>query len=251
MVKGEIYSMVHLAFCDDDISTHYAMRAMLAHYMELYPQYEMKSYFFTAPLELLCHAEENHSFDIVLLDIYMKGMSGIEAAKELRQMNAEAGIIFITASQEHALDAFAVDAAQYLVKPYAENELFAALHKVFKNTATVQAEKLMLKTSAGIVCLKYQDIVFTETARKNYQTIHTIGGEAVEVRMTSAELFQQLSSNQNFFRCGASFNLNFKYVRQITKEYIFFDTGEKVAIPYRSYKKVKEKFFYLQMNTNI
>lgn len=240
--------MVHLAFCDDDIATHRVMHDMLSRYMTLYPQYEIESYFFTSPLELLCHAEENPSFDILLLDIYMKGMSGIEATKELRQINAEAGIIFITASQEHALDAFSVDAAQYLVKPYEESELFAALNKVLKNIFIRQEEKLTLKTPDGMICLRYQDIVFTETARKNYQTIHTVQGQMVEVRMTSAELFQQLSVNQNFFRCGASFNLNLKYIRQITKEAILFDTGEKVAIPYSSYKKVKEKFFCLQMD---
>lgn len=243
--------MVHLAFCDDDVSTHHTMREMLSRYMGLYPQYEIESYFFTSPLELLCQAEEKPSVDILLLDIYMKGMSGIEAAKEFRQIHADAGIIFITASQEHALDAFAVDAAQYLVKPYEERELFAALTKVLKNISAGQGEKLTLKTPAGMICLRYQDIVFTETSRKNYQTIHTVQGQTVEVRMTSAELFQQLSINQNFFRCGASFNLNLKYIRQITREAILFDTGEIVPIPYSSYKKVKEKFFCLQMNTDL
>jgi DNA-binding LytR/AlgR family response regulator len=243
--------MIHLAFCDDDVATHRTMHEMLSHYMNLYPQYELKIYFFTSPMELLCYAEKNISFDILLLDIYMKGMSGIEAAKEFRQKNTEAGIIFITASREHALDAFSVDAAQYLVKPYEENELFAALNKVFKSTLNGQKEKLILKTASGIIYLKYQDIVFTETSKKNYQIIHMIQGEAVEIRMTSAELFQHLSTNQNFFRCGASFNLNLQYIRQITREAVFFDTGESVAIPYSSYKKIKEKFFCLQMNTDI
>ncbi len=47
------------------------------------------------------------------------------------------------------------------------------------------------------------------------------------------------------------FNLNLKYIRQITREAILFDTGEIVPIPYSSYKKVKEKFFCLQMNTDL
>jgi DNA-binding LytR/AlgR family response regulator len=71
----------------------------------------------------------------------------------------------------------------------------------------------------------------------------------MEVRMTASELFELLSQNKFFVRCGVSINLNLKYIRQISKDYITFDTGEHLAYPYRAYQKLKEAFLRFQMFT--
>jgi hypothetical protein len=107
---------------------------------------------------------------------------------------------------------------------------------------------ITLKTSEGIMRLTLRDVVFTETSRNNYQLIHTIQGKTLEARMTASELFELLSQNKFFVRCGVSLNLNLKYIRQISKDAITFDTGERLAYPYRAYPKLKEEFLRFQMS---
>lgn len=79
--------------------------------------------------EALAHARAG-SFDAALLDIHMPGMSGMALAAALRQLPKAPAIIFVTAYAEHAVDAFELEALDYLTKPVRAERLQAALAKV-------------------------------------------------------------------------------------------------------------------------
>ncbi len=240
--------MIHIAICDDELHELERAHDFLTRYKQKRPQYEITIHLFSAPLELLSYVEEHGLFDIYLLDVYMAGMLGTDAARELRQLDDKGEIIFLTTSRDHAVDAFEVDAAQYLVKPYTESAIFVALEKVFNRLKVERRHLITLKTSEGTVRLYTRNVIFTETGRNNYQVIHTIQGEKIEVRMTSTELFELLLPANIFVRCGASINVNLKFIRQITKDTIIFDSGEQLAFPYRAYQKLKAAFLSFQMS---
>lgn len=242
--------MISIAICDDQLEELQRAHGFLTRYVQEYPEYDITITSFTAPLELLSHVEEYGGFDILLLDVYMAGMLGTDAARELRQIDDKGEIIFLTTSRDHAMDAFEVDAAQYLVKPYTESTIFSALDKVLNRIKVERRHLITLKTSDGMVRLFTRNVVFTETGRNNYQVIHTIDGEKVEVRMTSTELFELLLPAKFFVRCGASININLKFIRQITKDTIIFDSGEQLAYPYRAHQKLKAAFLSFQMSTD-
>ncbi|MGB5823030.1 MAG: LytTR family DNA-binding domain-containing protein [Proteocatella sp.] len=241
--------MIKIAICDDESQELERAKSHLKRYMQEHPQYEITIVVFSAPLELLSYVGEHGGFDIFLLDVYMAGMLGTDAARELRQLGNNGEIIFLTTSRDHAIDAFEVDAAQYLIKPYTEYTLFLALDKVLNRLSKKRRHIVKLKTSDGVICLFTRNVVFTETGRNNYQIIHTIKGEKIEVRMTASELFKLISQTKLFVRCGASINLNLKFIRQIRKDAIILDSGEHLAYPYRAYKELKEQFLCFQMST--
>lgn len=241
--------MINIAICDDEPQQLTNAKELLIKYAHERPQYDIKTCSFIAPLELLSYVAERGGFDVLLLDVYMAGMLGTDAARELRHLGDGAEIIFLTTSRNHALDAFEVDAAQYLVKPYTEDGLFAALDKIISRMNADQQNIITLKTSEGITRITPRDVVFTETGRNNYQIIHTVQGKKLEVRMTASELFELLVQNKHFVRCGASLNLNLKYIRQISKDAILFDTGERLPYPYRAYQNLKKEFLRFQMFT--
>lgn len=242
--------MIRIAICDDELQELKRAHCFLSKYIKEHPQYEVKIVTFSAPLELLSYVEEHSGFDIFLLDVYMHGMLGTDAARQLRQIGDNGEIIFLTTSKDHSIDAFEVDAAQYLIKPYTEKAFYFALEKVMKRLNIERRHFITLKTSEGVVRLFTRYVVFTETGKNNYQIIHTIKGEKLEVRMTSIELFELLLPAGIFVRCGASINLNLKFIRQIKKDMIIFDSGEQLTYPYRAYKKLKEEFMSFQMDTD-
>ncbi len=241
--------MINIALCDDD--NHELKRAQdhLTKYKLDNPQYDITVVTFSAPLELLSYVEKHGGFDIFLLDIFMDGMLGTETARQLRQLNDDGEIIFLTTSRKHAIDAFDVNASQYLIKPYTESSFFSALDKVMSRLGSERRHIVTLKTSQGMARLYTRDVVFTETGRNNYQIIHTINKEKHEVRMTAVELFELLVPTKSFIRCGSSINLNLRYIRQIRKDVIIFDSGEQLSYPYRAYSKLKEEFLSFQMST--
>lgn len=240
--------MIHIAICDDELQELERAQNYLTNYKQEHPQLDFKVATFSAPFELLSYVEENGGFDIFLLDVYMAGMLGTETARQLRQYGDRGEIVFLTTSKDHAIDAFEVDAAQYLIKPYSESAFSSALDKVLSRLNVDRRHMITLKTSLGIVRLYSRDVVFTETGRNNYQIIHTIRRETLEVRMTSTELYELLLPAKSFVRCGASINLNLRYIRQIKKDTIFFDSGEQLAYPYRAHQKLRAAFLSFQMS---
>lgn len=240
--------MIKIAICDDEIQELNRAHDLLVKYKKECTQYEISIVTFSAPLELLYYVENQGGFDVYLLDVYMAGMIGTDAARELRKLDDKGEIIFITTSRHHALDAFEVDAAQYLIKPYTEAAIYVALDKVMKRLKVERRHMITIKTSEGIQRLFIRDVVFTEPGRNNYQVIHTIQGKKSEVRITATELFELLSQTRNFVRCGVSIILNLRYVRQITKEMMIFDSGEQISYPYRAYQNIKNEFLRYQMS---
>jgi two-component system response regulator AlgR len=77
-----------------------------------------------------------HPADVVLLDIQMPGATGIEWAAELRRAERPPAVVFVTAHSEHALEAFDLDAADYLTKPVKRDRLFAALQRAARRVPT-------------------------------------------------------------------------------------------------------------------
>lgn len=242
--------MIRIGICDDELIELERTHKFLTQYIYEHPQYEITVHTFSAPFELLSYVTEQGGFDIIILDIYMDGMLGTETARELRRLGDKGELIFITSSRDHALEAFEVEATQYLIKPYSETALFGALDKVMQRLNRERRVIVTLKTSEGVTRLAIRDVVFTETSRNNYQTIHTIQGKKIEVRMTATEIFELLSQNKFFVRCGAAISLNLKYIRQLSKDTITFDTGEHLAYPYRAYSKLKEDFLRFQMSSD-
>jgi DNA-binding LytR/AlgR family response regulator len=240
--------MTKIAICDDELQEIERAQGMLVKYNQENPQYNITIVTFVAPLELLSYVEKHGGFDVFLLDVYMAGLLGTEAARQLRQLGDCGEIVFMTSSKDHALDAFEVDAAQYLIKPYTEKAFFSALDKVFSRINIERRHLITFKTSDGIARIFARDVIFTETCRNNYQMIHTTNKRKYEVRMTAGELFELLMPVKSFVRCGASINLNLRYIRQIKKEILIFDSGEQLAYPYRAYQMLKEAFLSFQMS---
>lgn len=119
--------------------------------------------------------------DLVLLDIRMPGMSGLEVAQHLTHMNEPPAIIFCTAFEEHALDAFRVQAIDYLLKPVRLAELENAIRKAQKinrlqAASLVAADEpaakrthLTIKSHRGLELISLDDIYFCKAEQKYVQ----------------------------------------------------------------------------------
>lgn len=125
--------------------------------------------------------------DVVLMDIRMPGMDGLEAAQHLSLMEQPPAIIFITAYDEYALDAFNVNAVDYLLKPVRESKLKEALEKACcLNQAQINAIKsqhegrtnITAKISGNIKLIPVKDIVYFQAELK-YVTVKYLNGETI------------------------------------------------------------------------
>jgi len=96
---------------------------------------------------------------------------GTDVARKLRENGDKSEIIFITTSTDHAIDAFKVEAFQYLVKPYEKDELFLTIDKVFSKIDKQSEEYVMLQTRTLILKVPVSEIVYSESYKHKQNII--------------------------------------------------------------------------------
>lgn len=139
----------------------------------------------------------SHAVDIMLLDIRMPGMDGIEVARHAQKLESPPAIIFATAFEEHALKAFEVNAIDYLLKPIRKERLLAALQKTLSakplkaealQQASVKARShLSIAERGKILLIPLEEILFLRAEQK-YITVKTTAREyLLEESLTALE----------------------------------------------------------------
>lgn len=142
--------MYHIALCDDEPSELHKAKAMLDTYQASHPDYLFEVQEFFAMSALLFAIDSAAVFDLLLLDIYMPEQTGIDGARELREHGFDGSIIFLTTSKDHGVEAFGVEATQYLVKPVEENRFHAVLDKLLKRIEEERHRFITLRTEKEI-----------------------------------------------------------------------------------------------------
>lgn len=232
-----------VALCDDEAEHLDKLKDMLDTYQEQRPNCELAIACFGSAKDLLCRVrEQNYEPDLVLLDIYLQEEFGIEAAGELRSMGNESQIVFITSSPEHALEAYRVQAAQYLVKPVGEEELFQTLDNLLNESRKERRRYLMLRAEGRVVRVAVDGIVFCEAQGKS-QKMHLTDGEELLLHMTMTEIFGLLSDYPEFVKVGASYIVNLEHVVSLNARELVMETEANIHLPRGSYQPLRERYF--------
>ncbi len=241
--------MYQIALCDDEPSDLEKMKRILETYQELHSDCNLSIRCFTSAEELLRPIRGNEYLpDLIFMDIYMPEKPGIDAAKELRDMGADCRIIFSTTSKEHALDAFRIDAAQYLVKPVAEQMVIPVLDKLLVEMKEDRLKYLLLRIEGRICRIALHDIVYCEAQRK-CQCLFFADGTQALLRMTMTEIFTMLSGYREFVKAGISYIINLEHIESLNARELKMDTGAMIYLPRGSYQTIKEQYFQYYCGT--
>jgi len=191
--------------------------------------------------------------DILFLDIQMQDGSGFDLLDILKDISFK--IIFITASDAHAIKAFRYAAIDYLMKPVDPDELTAALDKFraqklnendkykllndsLKNHQKPN-DRLALHTQDKIHIVNINDILRCESS-VNYTEFHFGGGKNLLVTKTLKD-FEDLLADQGFYRVHQSHLLNTKYIKEFVKTdggYLRMNDGFNVPVSVRKKAEV-------------
>ena len=221
-----------IAICDDeanqieylsDVVTTWAKKNR--HAVEIKPYPAAKS--------LLFDYCEEKDFDILLLDIEMPGMSGVELAKAVRKENATVQIVFITGYYEYFSDGFDVSALHYLIKPADERKLMPVLDRAVSNL-TYRQRSVLLTSPEGDRKVSLADIEYVESENVHV-AVHTVSG-VYRSRISLAKFAEQL--DETFIKVHRSYIVNLKYVKKITRTDITMVSGDLVPISRGMYDEV-------------
>ncbi len=178
-----------------------------------------------------------HQPDVVFLDIEMPRMNGFQMLEALDNEDLNFTLIFTTAYDKFAVQAFKYSAFDYLLKPIDDDELIAAVQKLEKKmTPSIQIQnlkqnlhtngqfnKLTIANTRGILFIEIADIIAMQSD-SNYTKIYIAGGETVLASKTLGYFDELLSERPIFFRTHKQFIVNLNWI----KEYISGDNNEIV-----------------------
>lgn len=179
-------------------------------------------------------------YHLVFMDIYMGGMTGMEAARLLREKDEECALVFTTSSTEHALEAFGVAAAQYLVKPVAPADVRSVLQKRRAALEREEEEVMRVNARGAWMDIPFKEIVYIEVRNHNC-LIHTSGGVIETGTTMRLEDFNRLITRPNFLRCHRAFIVNFAFVDRVEQDFIM-KNGDIVYIRQTDLKKCARAF---------
>ena len=233
--------MLKIAVCDDEQTYLDKTRAMLEQYAAEH-DVEITAEAFSNPSMLLDSIEAGERHDIYLLDIYMPGVSGMSVATDLRSKGVRSPIIFLTSSTEHAVEAFGVDATHYLLKPYTQQNFFAAMDKAMQSISAHAEESIVLKIDGEYRNVTVDHILYCEAAN-NYQRLWMKDGSELLVRMTASELYEMLESFGCFHRCGRAYILNLNHVTKVTANSAVLKIGAELPLPRSTIASLRNAFF--------
>lgn len=235
--------MYVIALCDDEAAELDKTAQLLVEYDKKYAEADFKVERFDSADRLLGMVREKGCQpDLVIMDIYMPDKMGIEAAKELREMGSTCRILFLTTSKEHALDAFGVGAAQYLVKPVSAVKLFPVLEKFFEEAQEERRKYLLLRIEGRIQRVAVDDIVCCE-AQGKMQCLYFLDGRQCMVRITMAEICGMLLQYPEFTRIGIAYIVNMEHIENLSRQEVQMDNGKKIYPPRGAYQPLRERYF--------
>ncbi|WP_044477880.1 LytR/AlgR family response regulator transcription factor [Paenibacillus antibioticophila] len=148
-------------------------------------------------------------FDIILMDVQMRFMDGMAAAEEIRRMDSEVVIIFITNMAQYAIKGYAVDALDYVLKPISYFQFSQRLNRAIERMKRREEHHITLKIKGGVKRFQISDIYYIESL--GHKLVFVTKSGEVETIGTMKELEDQLAGYP-FFRGNKGYFINLEHV---------------------------------------
>lgn len=151
-------------------------------------------------------------FDIILMDVEMKFMDGMSAAEEIRKMDSEVVIIFITNMAQYAIRGYAVDALDYVLKPVSYFAFSQRLNRAISRMKKRTDKTIMVNIKGGTVRINLANIFYIES-QGHTLILHTILGD-YETIGTMKEMEEKLDG-MSFCRGNKGYLINLQHVDSV------------------------------------
>ena len=191
------------------------------------------------------HIAENYSagFDIVLLDIEMPIMSGLETAKHIRKLDENVVILFVTYMAQYAIKGYEVNAVDFLIKPIEYYNFCDKIKKALRYAKSNQEKDITLHIEDGFLRIQNSKIMFIEKD-KNYVVYHTETGIYRE-RGTLSEVQEKIDRN-SFGMCINGCLVNFRHIKQTLPTSVIVGDTELGLSRHRRKEFISEYMDYLR-----
>ncbi len=184
-----------------------------------------------------------NTFTLIILDIYMKKMNGLEAARRIRSLGEECPIVFLTTSDEHVLEGYSVFAAGYFIKPLHEHTdaFLKTLDHCLPNLLNRQ-QALTVATRDTVFRIPFPKILFIDCSAPHHNVRIHMTEASVCTIASYAECYDVLSLDGRFLECYHRILVNMDFIDSMEDEYFQLTNTEHIPISRRKKNQVQKQY---------
>ena len=190
--------------------------------------------------QFLFESEDKAPYDVLIFDIQMKNMNGMELAKKLRARGCDSVIIFVTGVPDYAIEGYEVGAVRYILKPVKPEVLKSLLDSIFSDCAKKAESYFVFEQGTDVERIPFEKIIYVE-ACGHYVFLKCIDFER-EWKASFSTITAQMEKSEKFFCLKRGLIVNLEHVRQITRTECIMDNGEVLPVARSTYKELNEAF---------
>lgn len=230
--------MLRIGICDDSSAFLHQTKFMIDHWDNC-PQHITTELFEDGDSLILAHAKR--PFDIILLDVVMPLLNGIDTARELREKDKNVKIVFLTSSAEFAVESYTVRASNYLLKPIEPDNLFSCLRELIAEIQSV-SKRILVKGIDSTHRISLSDLEYVEAQGK--YIIFSVSGNIKTKSLEPLYAYEnKLVLDDGFIKCHRSYIVNIHHIDSFTHSEIIMRSGYRIPIS-RSCQKIFESAYF-------
>lgn len=179
-------------------------------------------------------------YDLVISDIELPGISGLELGKRIKENNPDVYLVFLTSHSEFASESYIIEAYQYILKKDIEERFSPLIERVVHEIKKGYEEYRWVGTNQRKIKIYYKDIVCIQKIKgSKYAEYITENGKYME-RLSMNQILEQIHSN-DFILVDRGHAVNVNHIVRVWGNVIQMDNGEEITVSRVQSSQVKEK----------
>lgn len=241
--------MINIGICDDD-QRFLNELALKINNLNIVDSENLQVEKFISGENLIFELEENpNRFSILIIDIVMNGINGIEVSKILRRYGYDGIIIFLTSSKEYALESFEVFPMTYILKENIDNVFEEILLKAIKNLKVNTVKKIAISDKETEKTINVSTIIYIESLNKKI-ILHKSSNENEEIKGSLKFIYEKIKE-YGFIRCHKSYIVNAKYIYSFNYTNCTLKNNDVIPIGRKFSEEFKERFLTYEFDNII
>ena len=230
--------MIRIAICDDSAAFLQQTKFMLDHWDSCPAPLETELF---SDGDALLQSHARMPFDIILLDVVMPLLDGIETARELREKDKNVRLVFLTSSAEYAVDSYSVKASDYILKPVAPDRLFGCLEELISEMEDSN-RFISVRSAEAVHRLPLSNLEFIE-AQGRHSLFHMGDGSTLTASEALNVYENRLAAEESFFKCHRSYIVNIFNIGHWTPREIVMRSGARLPLSRSCHREFEEAYF--------
>lgn len=183
-------------------------------------------------------------YDLMIFDICLENMSGLQAARWVRELDSEVSIVFLTSSDDYTLEGYGVFAVGYFIKPLSEHaDEFAGTFAHIFPKVKERCKEIPIRAEGTSFSVPHRSIFYVDIDWRHRLRLHLADRE-INVAMNYANLQKLLQDDSRFLECHHRILVNMDKIVSMGKEEFILKNGDHVPISQRRQKESKAKYMH-------